>query len=334
MGIRRNAATALVCCTVLFAPVARAANDSINEEARKHFSAGVSLLQDPDGARYEDAYREFEAAYAASLSPKVLGNIGYCALKLERDGEAITAYTRYLQEVKDVDPAEAAQIARDVATLRAGLVHVTVGVDTPDATVVDRRLPVRGEPITNLYGPANGRMELGLRPGHHVIEVKVGGQPGQSWEFDAQPSAVMTRSFAFKVDVGKPPPEAPTHKSSSHVLGWIVTAVGAATLATGGAFGLVTLNKAQAISNSCPGGVCPSTYALSSAQDDVHRFVRITDTLLIGGGVVAATGLWLVLWPSSSEGRVTAPGAAPAKVARPVLTCAPTGCLAAVSGAF
>jgi hypothetical protein len=334
MRIRRHVATALVCCAVLAASAARAANDTINEDARKHFNAGVSLLQDPDGARYEDAYREFEAAYTASSSPKVLGNIGYCALKLERDGEAISAYSRYLQEVKDVDPAEAAQIARDVATLRAGLVRVTVNVDTPDATVVDRRIPVRGEPITNLYGPATGKLEMGIRPGHHVIEVKVNGQPSQSWEFDAQPSATLTRSFSMKVSPVKVAPEPSPHKSSAHVLGWVVTAVGAATLATGGAFGLITLNKAQAISNSCPGGVCPSSYALGSAQDDVHRYVRITDALLIGGGVVAGAGLMLVLWPDSSEGRGAAPVGATARVTRPVLTCAPTGCLAAVSGAF
>src|SRR4029077_20763786 len=111
-------------------------------------SAGVSLLQDPDGARYEDAYREFEAAYSASNSSKVLGNIGYCALKLERDGEAIESYTRYLRDVPDIDPAEAAQIGRDLATLRAGLVRVVMTIDVPNAAIVDKRLPVRGDSIT------------------------------------------------------------------------------------------------------------------------------------------------------------------------------------------
>jgi hypothetical protein len=319
----------LLGCSLLGASLAHAANDSINDEARKHFNAGVSLLQDPDGARYEDAYREFEAAYAASLSPKVLGNIGYCALKLERDGEAITAYTRYLQEVKDVDPAEASQITRDVATLRAGLVRVTVTVDSPGVTVIDKRLPVRGEAINNLYGPTNGRIELGLRPGHHIIEVKASGEPSQSWEFEAQPSSVLSRAFVFKTAAAETPPR----KSSSHALAWVVTGVGGATLAAGGVLGAYTLSKARAISNNCPGDQCPSTYPLKSAQDDVHRFVRITDGLFIGGGVIAATGLWLLLWPDGSEGRHPASGAARAR-AEPLLTCSPSGCVAAVKGAF
>src|SRR5688500_17175922 len=53
--------------------------DDVMVEARKQFQAGVNLLDDPDGARYEDAYLAFRKAYELSRSPKVLGNIGYCA---------------------------------------------------------------------------------------------------------------------------------------------------------------------------------------------------------------------------------------------------------------
>src|ERR1700761_1945396 len=58
----------------------------ISDSARQHFQAGVNLLQDPDGARYPEAYREFQMAYAVSPSWKILSNLGIAALKLERDG--------------------------------------------------------------------------------------------------------------------------------------------------------------------------------------------------------------------------------------------------------
>lgn len=74
-----------------------------SEEARSHFAAGVSLLQDPEGEKVEEAYREFRTAYDLSGSPKILGDMGFCAMRLERDGEAIEAYTRYLREVPDID---------------------------------------------------------------------------------------------------------------------------------------------------------------------------------------------------------------------------------------
>ena len=53
-------------------------------EAKRQFEAGVSLLEDPDGAKYEDAYRAFKKAYELSQSPKVLGNIAFCALQIGR----------------------------------------------------------------------------------------------------------------------------------------------------------------------------------------------------------------------------------------------------------
>jgi len=69
---------------------------AVTPEARKNFEAGVGFLNDPDGARYEPAYAAFKAAYQASPSWKILGNLGLCALKLERNSEAIEAYQRYL----------------------------------------------------------------------------------------------------------------------------------------------------------------------------------------------------------------------------------------------
>jgi hypothetical protein len=325
MSIARHIARIVLGCAMVVPCVAHAGDDSISEEARRHFNAGVNLLQDPDGARYEDAYREFEAAYAASLSPKVLGNIGYCALKLERDGEAISAYTRYLQDTRDVDPAEAQQINRDVATLRAGLVRVTLSVESPGATVVDKRLPVRGDAVTNRYGPVSGKIELGLRPGHHIIEVRIRGEAMAPWEFDAQPGATLTQTFVHKPVMERRPPS---------TLSWVVSGIGAATLVGGAVTGAFTLNKVNAIANNCPNSQCPPSYALQPAQDDVRRFIRITDTLLIGGGVVTATGIFLLLSTGGTMAARPTVGAAGTTVTRPFFGCSPSGCGAALDGVF
>jgi hypothetical protein len=328
MSFARCIAGAALGCVLLVTPLAHAADDSINDDARRHFNAGVSLLQDPDGARYEDAYREFEAAFAASLSPKILGNIGYCALKLERDGEAITAYARYLQEVRDIDPAEVAQITRDVATLRAGLVHVTVTIDAPDAAVVDKRLPVRGESITNLYAVVNGKLEMGVRPGHHVIEVKVHGQTVEPWEFDAKPAATLSHKFFPKSPVEI------THRTFTRPLPWVVTGVGVAGLVAGGVVGAITLGKVNTIANNCPVNTCPTTYALKPAQDDARRFRTATDALLASGGVVAAAGVWLLFATSGQEADHPPAPEVRAASASPFLSCSPSGCLAAMTGTF
>jgi hypothetical protein len=157
----------------------------ISDAARQHFQAGVNLLQDPDGARYAEAYREFQTAYADSPSWKILSNIGITALKLERDGEAADAYTKYLAEGgTNIDADERAQVERDLQTLRAGLVKVTVDSDPPGAMITDERVPNAGNTVVNRYGPFLAAAELGFRGGHHRMTASLSGYKDVIWEFD------------------------------------------------------------------------------------------------------------------------------------------------------
>jgi hypothetical protein len=180
----------------------------ISDNARSHFTAGVSYLQDPDGARYEDAYREFKAAYAESPSWKILGNIGLTAMKLERDGEAIEAYREYLRQGgKEIEADERAQIQRDHDTLAAGLVSAVVDSTPAGATVTDERIPVRGDRVVNSYGAATAPLRLGLRAGHHRIVASQPGYTDDVWEFEAKPGEQLSHSFHLQAPT---PQAAPT----------------------------------------------------------------------------------------------------------------------------
>jgi hypothetical protein len=166
------------------APATPAPLDAAKEQARTHFKAGVILLQDPEHPRYEEASTEFKRAYDLVHSPTILGNIGLCAMKLERDAEAIDAYTRYLAEVNDLTPAERAQTERDLVTLKAGLARVTVESQPDGAVIRDTRFPARGETVTNSYGPLHGKVELGLRRGHHIFKARYPDGAESTWEVD------------------------------------------------------------------------------------------------------------------------------------------------------
>jgi hypothetical protein len=196
---RMAAVSGLLASVVALAPGARAADDVvITEEARTHFAAGVALLQDPKAPRYEEAYREFKSAYAASPSYKILGNLGLCAMKIERDSEAIQAYQRYLKEAgTDVTNEQRAQVQRDLLTLRAGVLEVTVSSDPPGASIVDSRTPVEGPDVRNSYGSILTPTTLGLRHGHHVITARLQGYLDQQWEFDATESTAPPHTFTM-----------------------------------------------------------------------------------------------------------------------------------------
>jgi tetratricopeptide (TPR) repeat protein len=114
-------------------------NVTITDAARRHFNAGVSYLEDPSGAKYEEAYREFQLAYGESPSYKILNNLGLCALSMERDGEAIDAYERFLAQAteSDIPKDKRALMERDVATLKTSLVKITLSSTPAELTLTD-----------------------------------------------------------------------------------------------------------------------------------------------------------------------------------------------------
>jgi hypothetical protein len=307
-----------------------------SEEAKSHFAAGVSLLQDPEGEKVEEAYREFRTAYDLSGSPKILGNMGFCAMRLERDGEAIEAYTRYLREVPDIDAEERAQIIRDLQTLTIGLARLTIEVDKPGVRIVDVRIPVRGERVTNTYGPiTNGRLEVGVRPGHHVLTAKLADHEDVMWEIDAFAASRDKNAFAMRPRVvAANPGEA---GRSTNVGPIIVMSIGGAMLVGGAITGILALGKTHDIEDKCPKDVCPNSFDLEGERSSAKTFVRITDVLLIGGGIVTAGGLGWLLLANGEKTETGAPKSSSVTRLRlpvPSAGCGPDGCRASMKVVF
>jgi hypothetical protein len=192
-------ALSVAALILAFSAVDARAEVPITPEARAHFAAGVNLLRDPDGARYEEAYREFQAAYAASPSYKILGNLGLCAMKLERDGEAVEFYSKYLTEAaNDIQPEEKKQIETDLATIKAGVVRLTVESNVPDVTIADIRVTSRGERILNVYAMKGTKAEIGVRAGHHELTLRAPGYDDSMQPFDAGSGSKATHTFVMK----------------------------------------------------------------------------------------------------------------------------------------
>jgi hypothetical protein len=313
----------------------------ISEEARTHFAAGVSLLQDPEGEKVEEAYREFQKAYEISASPKILGNLGFCAMRLERDGEAIEAYSRYLRDVPDIDADERAQIVRDLQTLTVGVARLTIQTDKPGVRILDVRTPTRGERITNIYGPVDGKIDIGVRPGHHVITAKLADHEDATWEVDAFAASRDRYAFTMRprvLPVSGPPPGA--EGRGTNVGPWIVMGIGGAMLVGGAITGIVALDKTNTIESKCSNDVCPRSFDLDGERSSARTFVRVTDVLLIGGSVVTLGGLgWFLFGGNKHESGPAKPAARGAPAVRaslpvPTAGCGPDGCRASVKVVF
>jgi hypothetical protein len=282
------------------------ADDDPQADARVHFNAGVNLLQDPARPRYDEAYAEFKKAYSLVRSPKILGNLGLCAMKLERDGEAIDAYTRYLSEVPDLTPEEKAQVARDLDTLKATLATVSIESHPDGAAIRDTRIPVQGDDITNSYGTLAGRMELKLRRGHHVLKARLDDGREVAWEADIGGG----ESHVFELPELAPPepprraPEAvapaapPTRPLGTpvYVAGGVTVALGIASLATG----LVALDTRSTYDQKNSGDDPKAAEDLRGRGTTLNV---VSDVLLIGTLIRAGVTTYLFLTrPSVSAG--------------------------------
>lgn len=297
---RRSFTASIVLGLALAALAAPAAQADPNAEAMAHFDAGVAFLSDPEGARYEDAHAEFQRAFRLSGSANVLGNLGLTAMKLERDGEAIDSYTRYLAEARDIDPAERAQIERDLQTLRVSAVRVDLTVENApiDATslqVIDKRVAVSGPSYTNTYPASASPMHLVLHPGHHSIRLRSGDVESKAWEFDAAPGTTLSHSLVVEGHAPVPATQSPTKPARRSFAGPIVVmGIGAAGFVAGGILGGVTLRRVHQLEEDCPAGACTKPDAQSDI-DAAHTYVRATDYTFLASGIVMGAGVaWLV----------------------------------------
>jgi hypothetical protein len=299
----------------------------ISETAKAHFQAGVSLLQDPDGARYEEAYREFRSAYAASPSWKILGNLGICAMKLERDGEAIEALEKYLADGAAEIPAdERAQFERDLQTLRTGSVAVTMNGLAPGDVVMDRRAPLAGSPVMNRYDVQQAPFALRMRAGRHQVTVQRAGSSDAVWEFDGASAGSVEHTFEFAAPTtaSAPAPTVSTAVSPTNdmgassgsntrkILAYSALGVGAVGTALGVIFTLQRSSKASdsdTLYDDCvDSGECgpDEQQKIETLDSDAAS----AGTLGVVGFVVGAAGLGtgVVLLLSGSDSNSAAKG--------------------------
>jgi len=274
----------------------------------------VNLLQDPDGARYEEAYREFKAAYATSPSWKILGNLGIAAFKLERDGEAINAFTKYLKDGgNQIDADERTQFERDLQTLQSTVATLTLESIPPGATVLDERIPATGAPILNRYAALTQATALGLHPGHHRITARLTGYPDVVVELDLESRQRLSQTLKFeRAATATPEPntrvDATSARTSSlRTASYVALGVGVVGVGVGTIFGLKAKSDYKKGNDLCPAFPC----SLSSEQaKDRENFGKDGDraktlslvSFIAGGAGLAAGATLFILSSKKTEG--------------------------------
>jgi hypothetical protein len=321
LGVRSVAGPLLLALLLGSAPAL--ADDAIPEEAKLYFKNGVELIQ-AQPPNYQDAYYQFKLAWEKSKSWKVLSDWGLCALKLERDGEAIWAYTEYLKQ-KDVDPDERKDLERDLLLLNGNAASVSLTSSVPDLEVIDARGGSAVPPQS--YRLEGGKLELRLRAGSHTLTASSQGK-SLRWEITLSPGRTEDHRFDFAstpaastspppIAVSSPTPavarDALPGKSGGAVrtVGYVVAGAGVLALGGGIFMGVQAKNKEKDTREQCKtlpvlGLSCPNSS--QSEFDSAAQKARIANVLLIGGGLLAAGGVVMILvgGPKDGAGRASA----------------------------
>jgi len=277
-------------------------------DARIHFTNGVELIQ-ATPPNYQDAYYQFQLALEKSGgSWTVRGNLGFAALKLERDGEALVHYREYLEKGGDeVDPVERDTINKELLLLQGNLATAQVSSSDPEAQITVER---DGSPApVQSYDLSEGKAELGLRAGSFTITARSGEEvltwnpvltPGKSFahEFDFAPEPAPSKETEAPVPAPAP---AKSEPSKLQWAGYATAAAGILALGGGLVTGLIAKSNEDGAKEDCIGLICPGD--ASSEKDTAESLAGITNVLFIAGGVLAATGITLILIgdDSSSE---------------------------------
>jgi hypothetical protein len=309
-----------IAATLLVAGAARGADPQALQEGKKAFTAGVVFLQDPDGAKYDEAFTQFKKAYALTGNWKVLGNLGLCSFKLERDGEAIEYYEKYLAGGgNDIDKDERQQVEKDLLAIKSRVVKVHLEFPRAGIKVTDERVDARGNRILNDYEATAATLDIGAHHGHHVLIARFP-EGNARWEVDLVPGTAATHKFEpTKANMeAKATGDSGLPRKSANAMrlgGFIGLGIGAVGLGVGTVFVLRSHSKRTEAQDLCPGdpgSMCAiskqETY--TQLQSDSNSAGTIGVIGLVAGGVAAAAGVTLLILGKKSDsttGAVPAP---------------------------
>jgi hypothetical protein len=288
------------------------------EAAKRYFQNGVDLITAAQ-PNYQDAYYQFQLAYRESAqSWKVLGNLGLCALKLERDQEAASYYEQYLAKGgADIAPEERSAIEQDLLLLKGNLATIRISSPVQDLKVVDRR--AGSQAPAQSYSLVAGQLELKLRAGNHTLTA-VNGSKRLEWDVVLEPQATAAHEFDFNAAPAAPPTStsaAPVPATSDRgargadlrVPGYVALGLGAVGLGLGGYF---AWQSADYTSQADEVFACDSRLGgcLPAERSEVRRLEEQSSSAkvraIVGfavGGAAVATGIILlaVSGPSANE---------------------------------
>jgi hypothetical protein len=294
-----------------------AQDQSVLATARHLGEEGLSAY---DAGRYDEAAEKLTNAYRAVKVPTFARN---AARALAKQGKLLAASELYLEATRlspnklwrgDLQQQAQKESAEERAALLPRLSHLKLVLEGPSAE--ETQVSIDGAEVPESLLSMEQLTDPGLRHvvakrGNKTVEQNVQLQEGQHRElvlrFGSAPKARLTSTSSAPLD--RPSKSADTAPATSkkggtqRTLGWIGIGLGSAGLATGATAGILALSKRSSLhKDGCNGEVCPDP-RFQSRVDSYNAMLTVSTLGLIVGGVVAATGVTLLLTSPKRESK-------------------------------
>jgi hypothetical protein len=251
-------------------------------------------LQRFDEGKYAEAIEQFERAERFFHAPT---HVSYLARSHEKLGQLLDARRLYQQLADETLAADApARFVEAQQQARAALTRLAQAIPSVTLELVG---PARERASVSLDGKAWStwrEQPAQLDPGEHRIEVGVeGGAPAERTirlaESQHERVTIELGATAAAGAPGEPP-------RGSMVPGAVVLSIGAAGLLVGAITGGVSMSKVSELADRCPTKHC-------AAEDEplgteAKTLGNVSTAALVIGGVGAAVGAVLLIWPPGS----------------------------------
>lgn len=261
-----------------------------------------------EAGKWDEAYAKFREAEALAHSPAFRI---YMARARANQNKLIDAREVYREIVGEPIPDDAPQSwQRAQADARAELTALETkmpsvvlrvsGASTVVIAEIDGNAVALGAPIELDPGPHRARIKDGAAKVETSFEVRVGDR---------------AREIALALPASRAPitsPMDPAAAEGSLAPGITLLALGGASLIAGAVLGGVALAQSDSLDSECEGG-CPADLSetdYESRRSDIRAIAHASTGTLVGGGVLAAVGVILVIVrPGGDDGPTVTVGA-------------------------
>jgi hypothetical protein len=261
------------------------------EAAQRHFRLGVSLYEERD---FEGARSEFLRAHRLAPTYRILFNLGQVSQEVHDWAGALQHYEAYLEAGgAQIPDSRRRAVERDVQALQDRVARVSVEIVGGPAELAldDRRIALPPDSVLVL-NPGRRRLSV-IYPGgatlQRVIEVASGDRLNERFAPAMAPPGSPPAAAVTLVGDREPP----RRVSSAAWWSWAATGmVGAAALTTG----LLAQRHSRSLAAARAEYPADPNYLLDQ-QRVVRQYALGTDALLVGGGLLGLTSLYLTFAP-------------------------------------